>query len=109
MYQENIFTKIIKKEIISEVVFENLNVLVIKDIQPKAKVHLLVLPKGNYTDLVDFLNNASVDEKNAFFECIQFLLNKLPYANVQFNVGPKSGQEVLHLHAHILCNEDIAL
>ncbi|WP_342261734.1 HIT family protein [Alphaproteobacteria bacterium endosymbiont of Tiliacea citrago] len=102
MYSENIFTKIIKKAINSEVVFENEYVLVINDIAPKAKNHWLILPKNNYSDLKDFLNNASEDEQLAFFDCIKNFLNKVEYANVQFNIGEKAGQEVMHLHAHII-------
>lgn len=101
-YIENIFTKIIRKEISSEIVFENDSVLVLKDLYPQAKTHLLVLPKGCFIDLNDFLTNASDVEKWCFFDCINVFLKKLAFAKVQFNVGKEAGQEIMHLHAHIL-------
>lgn len=108
MYVSNVFTKIINKEISSEIVFENDFVLVINDISPKAKIHWLVLSKGNYTDLKHFLNEASFEEQAAYFQCIKDLLNKLPYCNFQFNIGAESGQEIFHLHAHILSTSNFS-
>lgn len=101
MYKENIFTKIIKKEVPAEILFENEFVLVINDVAPRAKIHWLVLPKGNYTDLKHFLNEAPKEDQDAYYICIKEQLNKLNFANVQFNVGEGAGQEVMHLHAHI--------
>lgn len=107
MYNLNIFTKIISKEIPSDIIFENDWVLVIKDIAPRDVTHLLVLPKGEYADLAHFLREASLEEKAAFFDCIQHFLEKLKFANVQFNVGKEAGQEVMHLHAHIISGNSL--
>ena len=55
----NIFAKILRGEIPCDKVFENEHALAFKDISPLAKVHVLVIPKGAYTDVDDFSKNAS--------------------------------------------------
>lgn len=49
----SIFTKIIAREIPSEIVYEQENIIVIKDIQPKAKTHLLIIPKKEIPTIND--------------------------------------------------------
>ncbi len=57
--KDNIFAKILRGEIPCDKVFENEHSLAFKDISPQAKVHVLVIPKGAYTDIDDFYSNAS--------------------------------------------------
>ncbi|MDR0772407.1 MAG: HIT domain-containing protein [Candidatus Peribacteria bacterium] len=49
----SIFTKIINKEIPSEIVYEQNNLIVIKDINPQAKIHLLIIPKKEIPTIND--------------------------------------------------------
>ena len=58
----NIFAKILRGEIPCKKVFENDYALAFKDINPQAKVHVLVIPKGLYVNMDDFSQNAKNDE-----------------------------------------------
>ena len=51
--KNNIFAKILRKEAKAEVVYENEHVFCFKDIFPKAKIHILIIPKNEYTDIYD--------------------------------------------------------
>ncbi len=55
----SIFTKIINREIKSEIIYENNNLIVIKDIAPKAKTHLLIIPKKEIETINDLESNDS--------------------------------------------------
>ena len=96
----NIFQQIIENKI--DFVYENEYAVVIKDKFPQAKFHNLVLCKGNYAHLKEFLEKANNKEKLCFFEAIQSQLNHVSHAKVLFNIGAESGQEIFHLHAHII-------
>ena len=56
--KNNIFAKILRGEIPCKKVYENDHVLSFHDINPQKKVHVLVIPKGEYVDLNDFNNKA---------------------------------------------------
>ena len=58
----NIFSKILKKEIPSETVFETEHSLAFKDINPVAPIHILVIPKGPYINYDHFASQASDEE-----------------------------------------------
>jgi diadenosine tetraphosphate (Ap4A) HIT family hydrolase len=103
---QNIFAKIIRKEIPCNAVFENDHVLAFNDIAPKAPVHILVIPKQAYISFNDFGQNASSDEQHAFFQAVSRIarehgLDKTGYRMIA-NHGKDSGQEVDHFHVHIL-------
>jgi histidine triad (HIT) family protein len=104
IYKENIFTKIIKKEIKSHIIYENKEFLVIKDINPKAPVHFLLLPKNNYINYIDFLQKASSEEKSSMDSTILKIFEdfNLDNGKIITNYGEKAGQEVFHFHIHIL-------
>ena len=55
--KNNIFAKILRGEIPCKKIYENDNVLAFHDINPQKKLHVLVIPKGEYVDLDDFNNN----------------------------------------------------
>ena len=104
IYKENIFTKIINKEISSEIIYENEEFLVIQDINPQAPIHFLLLPKNNYKNYIDFLQRASINEKSI----MEFIILKifkdfnLKNGKIITNYGEKAGQEIFHFHIHIL-------
>lgn len=99
-----LFCKIIRGEIPSAKVYEDDKMLVFKDIEPKAKVHLLAVPKDHFKLL------SEMDEKRA--ELVKYMLEKIPQIAAEngcengyrlvVNQGEDAGQTVFHLHIHIL-------
>ena len=106
----NVFAKILRKEIPNKTVYEDDYVLAFYDINPKAKVHVLVIPKGSYVDFQDLMTHASTDEIHGFLNGILATVKALNLPNgyrLVMNTGKDSGQEVPHLHAHILAGEKL--
>jgi histidine triad (HIT) family protein len=98
-----IFCKIIQKQIPTDFIFEDEHLVVFKDIYPKARVHLLVVPKTHIKNL------AEVSEKEA--DLISHMLLVIPAlatkAGLQgfrtvINTGREGGQVIDHLHFHLL-------
>tara|TARA_B100000674_G_C37336478_1_gene687719 strand:- start:133 stop:483 length:351 start_codon:yes stop_codon:yes gene_type:complete len=108
---ENIFAKIIRKEIPCDVVYEDNTSIFFNDINPQAKIHVLGIPKVQCIDLVDFINTASKGDFFLFFENINKVINQLGIRNSGYriisNSGDHGGQEVPHFHIHILAGEKI--
>ena len=104
-----IFCKIIKKEIPSEIVYENDAVLIIKDITPKAPTHLLALPKKHYAG-VHCVPPENTDIFKSLFSAIGEVVTMIGldlagYRQV-INFGDAAGQSVHHIHVHILSGRD---
>ena|SRR3989344_5637154 len=100
-----IFCKIIKGEIPSHKVFESESVLAFKDINPKAPVHILVIPKKHIKSLIEIKS----EDKNLLADLLYSLtevagkLNLDDYGyKVVANNGKSAGQLVFHLHFHLL-------
>jgi len=106
MYDHNnIFAKIIRGEAPCKKVYENNYALAFNDAFPKTKIHVLVVPKGYYKDLSDFLNNATAEEKVGYFDALEATLKILNLKNgyrIVSNTGEDGCQEVPHLHFHIV-------
>ncbi|MCE9508070.1 MAG: histidine triad nucleotide-binding protein [Alphaproteobacteria bacterium] len=102
----NIFAKILRNEIPCKKAYEDNHVLAFHDIAPKAPVHILVLPKGAYTDMDDFSQRASIEEIAALFRALGQIArdHKLDQGGyrVIVNCGLNGGQEVPHLHLHLV-------
>ncbi len=97
-----LFCKIINKEIPSNIILENENYLAFHDINPKAPVHILAIPKIH----VDSFNDVSPETMSGMTSFIQEItktvnIDKGGY-RVITNIGSNGGQEVAHLHFHIL-------
>ncbi|MBL4729979.1 MAG: histidine triad nucleotide-binding protein [Sulfurimonas sp.] len=97
-----LFCKIVNKEIPSNLILENENYLAFHDINPKAPTHILAIPKIH----VDSFNELTPDLMAGMTSFIQELakitqIDKSGY-RVITNVGENGGQEVKHLHFHIL-------
>ena len=102
--EDCLFCKIIEGKIPSTKVYEDDKMLVFKDIEPKAKVHLLAVPKDHFKLL------SEMDEKRA--ELVKYMLEKIPQIAAEngcekgyrlvVNQGEDAGQTVFHLHIHIL-------
>lgn len=102
----NIFARILRGEIPCNKVFENEYVLAFRDIAPKAPVHILVIPKGAYIDIVDFGARASSEEVQGFFKAVADIAAEQNLSTHGFrsiaNTGLHGGQEVPHFHLHLL-------
>lgn len=100
----SIFTKIIKKEIPSEIVYEDEKIIVIKDINPKAKIHLLIIPKKEI-ETIDDLRDEDRELIAEMFFVAQKVAQKLWvvwWYKLHFNVWKAWWQEVMHIHMHFL-------
>jgi len=101
-----IFCKIINGDFGTEFVYENEYLVVFKDINPKARTHLLVVPRVHVASL-----NELDDEKlmSELIKGVKAVTKKLGIKSyrVQINTGKEEGQEVFHLHIHILSNSNI--
>ena len=102
----NIFAKIIRKEIYSEIIFEDNLMLIIKDIKPQAPIHWLVIPKNLCSNLMDFcvINNTSTI--GSLWKNIVKIIKMYNIIDfkILINNGESMGQEILHIHLHILAN-----
>src|SRR5690554_1574134 len=99
-----IFCKIINKEINSEIVYENNNFIIIKDINPEAKVHLLAIPKKHVINLFEADSN-TLEVVSEIFSYVSKNAEKLGLNNgfrVTINNGKDANQTVNHLHVHFL-------
>lgn len=113
MYDKNnIFAKIIRKEIPAEHLYEDEQVIAIKDAYPVAPIHILVIPKGEYSSFHDFTTKASNEEIAHFFKvvnliCSNLQLNKNGY-RISSNIGEHGMQSVFHMHLHILAGKKLS-
>ena len=102
----SIFTKIITREIPSDIVYEDEKIIVIKDINPQAKTHLLIIPKKEIPTINDIEKEDSELISQMFFVA-QKLTKKLwisDWYKLKFNVWSLAWQEVMHVHMHLLSN-----
>lgn len=99
-----IFKKIIQKEIPSDILYEDDLLLVIKDIYPKAKTHLLIIPKKEIASV----NEITIEDKDLIthmFIVSQIITKKLninSWYQLHFNVWKDWWQEIMYLHMHLL-------
>jgi histidine triad (HIT) family protein len=105
-----IFCKIIAGDIPSPKVYEDEQIFVFKDINPKAAVHLLVIPKIHLDSL-----ESLAEQHQALVGNMMLKLPGLAQAQglnngfrTIINTGPDGGQEVGHLHIHILGGKGLA-
>ena len=115
--KNNIFAKILRGEVPlkpDEKIYENEFVLAFYDIKPQRKIHALVIPKGEYIDLDDFSKRASDKEIVELIKGINVVAKKLGISSESgkgyralANIGENGGQEVPHLHFHLLGGEKV--
>ena len=102
---QNIFAKILRKEIPCRQVFEDEWALAFHDINPQAPEHVLVIPKGAYVSWDDFSAKASEAEIAGFIRAVGHVSRELglpaPGYRLLANIGGHGHQEVPHLHIHI--------
>ena len=108
----NIFAKILRREIPSNKNYEDDYVFSFYDINPQKKIHALVIPKGKYVDLDDFSLNASSQEISGLLKGINIVAKKIGISTevgkgyrALTNISDHGGQEVPHLHFHLFGGE----
>jgi len=108
---ETIFSKIIRKEIPAQIVYEDDEVLAFKDINPQAPVHILIIPKKPIATLNDLAPEDAPLIGKLFLVAKQ-LASELGFAEegyrTVFNCNRHGGQEVYHLHLHLLAGRQMA-
>ena len=107
---DTLFSKIIQREIPADIVYEDEQCLAFRDINPQAPVHILVIPKkpltmvsdatdGDQTLLGHLLMTASkIAKQEGYGEAFRLVVNN----------GEEAGQQVFHLHVHILAGRSFA-
>ena len=112
--RNNIFAKILRKEIPCKKILENDYILSFHDISPQKKIHALIIPKGEYIDLDDFNNRASDQEIVALSKAITKVSKILGISintgkgyRALTNLSEHGGQEVPHLHFHLFGGEKV--
>ena len=98
-----IFCKITRKQITSDIVHDNGELMIFKDIKPKAPIHLLVVPKKHIVSVRDMVEDDVGLMGRLIFEARNAAQNfGLEGYKLLFNVGRRGGQVVDHVHLHIL-------
>ena len=109
--KNNIFAKIIAGDIPCNRVFESDHTLAFHDIAPQRKIHIVVIPKGAYTDIADFNGRASDGEILDFYRTIEKIATQENMVGEGFrviaNTGEFGGQEVPHFHMHLIGGEPV--
>jgi histidine triad (HIT) family protein len=107
MTEPSIFTRILTGDMPAEIIAETENAFAIRDIAPKAPVHLLVIPKSeDYRNVVEL----AAGDPDLLSEIVG-LANSLAMEHADgdfrlvFNTGEGAGQTIFHVHAHVLAGE----
>jgi histidine triad (HIT) family protein len=104
MSEKTVFQRIIDREIPAEIVYEDEQCIAFKDIRPAAPVHILVVPKKAVPTLNDVTPSDEVLLGHLFI-AMKTIADKLGLKGgfrVVCNCGPDAGQEVMHVHFHML-------
>ena len=110
MEEKSIFEMILDKEIESEIIYEDDDIFSIKDINPVARVHLLIIPKKRITTI----NNLSDEDTLLVGKMIQvakdlakeYQIDESGYRLI-FNTNDDGGQTVYHIHLHLIGGEKL--
>jgi diadenosine tetraphosphate (Ap4A) HIT family hydrolase len=103
--RNNIFAKILRGELPSKKIYEDDFALAFHDIHPKAAIHVLVIPKGEYVSFVDFTALAPPELQAGFWRAVGAVARKLGVEDgfrLASNIGPGGGQVVFHFHVHVV-------
>ncbi len=106
---QNVFAKILRGEIpLNDKVYENEYALSFYNINPISEKHVLIIPKGEYENILDFSKNASSEEQAGFWDCFVQTTKTLG-VNADFNIFANAGenapffkQSVFHFHLHLV-------
>lgn len=113
MEEDCVFCKIVEGKIPSEKVYEDDTVIAFKDINPAAPVHILVIPKKHIISLLE-VNEFEEENKNLISHIYQVINNIAKDMKIEkdgfrviVNCGKDAGQEVMHLHFHLLAGRKL--
>ncbi len=106
--EDCIFCKIINKEIPSKIIYEDDKVIAFNDINPATPIHILVVPKEHIEKITD-IKDENTDLIAHVFKVINKIAKEQGFAEQGFriinNCGKDSGQEVMHIHFHVLAGK----
>jgi histidine triad (HIT) family protein len=101
-----IFSKIINREIPADIVYETDNILAFRDINPQAPVHILIIPKIEIPKVTGIDGKQHAQLLGELFDAANKLARDLNIDQdgfrLVFNCGNNGGQDVYHLHMHLL-------
>lgn len=100
-----VFCKIANGELGTDFVYRDDECVVFKDLRPKAKTHLLIVPV-KHIDSVATMDESDEDLAGKLLICAKKVADQLGLRgyNLQINVGKEGGQEIFHLHIHLTSN-----
>ena len=102
-----IFCKIISKDIPNKTVLENDNFLCFEDINPQAKIHVVIIPKVHIQSFNEMTPNI-MSEMTTFIQEVALTMGvKSDGYRLITNIGENGGQEVAHIHFHLLAGEKL--
>ena len=110
MKKDCLFCKIIKGEIPSDKVYEDEKILAFRDIAPAAPIHILVIPKNHIDSLAQMVKEDEELVGYIYGKINQIAKEQGFFENgyrVIVNCGKDGGQEVMHLHFHILAGKQL--
>ena len=100
-----IFTKIINKEIDSNIIYEDDNIVAFTDINPVAPIHILIIPRKEIPTINDVEESDKILIGEMFLAAKKiaekYKINKKGYRLV-FNCNQDAGQTVFHIHMHLI-------
>ncbi|HEY4484511.1 MAG TPA: HIT domain-containing protein [Candidatus Paceibacterota bacterium] len=107
---DDVFCRIINKELSAEFVIEDKDFIVIEDIHPAAPVHVLIIPK-KHLDIIHEISHEELDILGKMFIVAGQAAKKLGVEKTGYrlilNQGPNAGQLVPHLHLHLLAGKPL--
>lgn len=99
----SIFTKIIRREIPSDIIYEDEEIIAIHDINPQAKTHILIIPKKE----IPTINDIDIEDTMLVWKLFHVAKNiaKKNWIShgyqLKFHVGTDGWQEIFHIHLHL--------
>ena len=110
MEEKSIFEMILNKELESEIIYEDQDIFSIKDINPIAPVHLLIIPKKR----INTINDVSEEDTLLIGKMVkvaknlakEYEINESGYRLI-FNTNDDGGQTVYHIHLHLIGGEKL--
>lgn len=102
--EQCIFCKLLRKEIPSNPLYEDEHVIVVEDLYPKAPIHVLVIPKVHIESIAQMTihDELLVGHMHRVAAKVAKEHYQLPGFKVLFNVNKEGGQEIMHIHLHVL-------
>ncbi|MDR1207381.1 MAG: HIT domain-containing protein [Rickettsiales bacterium] len=108
----NVFAKVLRGELPCKKIYENEFAMSFHDINPAARVHALVIPRGEYKNIMEFTANASAMEQAGFWDAVTKTAAALDISDgfrLSSHIGAAGGQTVFHFHAHMMADDRMAI